>query len=387
MKRALLSIACLIAVVGCKRPTAGPVEDAETADRRRAVLSNLAENVIVPAYEDFRDAAVALEEKTAAWEASGSDDDRDEARLAWREAMRAWQITEAFQIGPVGAAGAVPGGMDLGDFVYSWPITNACRVDQEIVSQSYGTEEFASAAVNVRGLDALEYLLYREGKENECAPSRSINGDGSWAALEEDELDARRAAYAAAASTDVRKTADAILAAWEDEFADDLANAGDGESSFATTQEALNHLSDAMFYVELVVKDEKLAPPIGLIDCAEATCPAQREFVWSDTNLLAIGANLEGLERLYTGGEGLGFDDLLTDMGQGDVDEEIRGAVAGARKHAGEIETPMVELLASDPTPLVDLHQEVRNITTLLKTQFVGLLDLELPQQAEGDND
>lgn len=372
--------------VSCKPSNnAAPAEDPAAAERRRAVLSSVGDQV-AGVYAQFAADARGLHAAVQAWESSAAPADREAARTAWRTAMLSWQRAEVFQIGPAAAMGTSLGGADLRDAIYSWPTRNACRVDQELVERSYADPEaFAAEAVNVRGLDAIEALLFREGVENACDPARSINADGSWAALDEAELDARRAAYAGVAAADVVAKADELVAAWGT-FAVELASAGQPGAQFATTADALNALSDALFYVEGEVKDMKLAEPAGLLNCSTALCPEQREFLWSETNFGAIVANLDGFELGYTGGDGLGFDDLLQDLGQGALDEQMRAAIDAART-ANAPDVTMSDALAGDPAPVIAAHAAVKDLTDLLKTQFVSVLDLELPDRAEGDND
>ncbi|HSG65324.1 MAG TPA: imelysin family protein, partial [Gammaproteobacteria bacterium] len=259
-------------------------------------------------------------------------------------------------------------------------------VDQELVEQAYtDPAAFAGEAVNVRGLDALEYLLFYDGVENACEPARSINGDGSWLAIDEAELNTRRAAYAATVAADVKTHADALVSAWAD-FESNLGTAGNGSEVYPSTHEALNAVSDAAFYVESEVKDMKLGEPAGLVNCVEAVCPAQREFRWTPHNFDAIAANLDGFERLFTGGDGLGFDDLLADAGQQGLATQIEGFIDEAQVKA-DVDVDMAVALEEDATPVRESHAAVKALTDVLKTQFISVLDLELPDRAEGDND
>jgi predicted lipoprotein len=383
-----LLVAALSLLVACGKPTPETGEDPEAAERRRDVLTDLAQNVVMPAYADFATRASELRDAIDAWAESGDPADLTAAREAWKQAMLTWQVAELYQFGPAGAMGTTPGGQDLRDQIYSWPTRNPCRVDQELVEQAYtDAEAFREEPVNVRGLDALEYLLHHEEPTNQCDPARSINADGSWDGLDEAEIAARRAAYARTLGEDLVTSADALVNAWEEGFQGELANAGDSSETYPTTHEALNSVSDAMFYVEADVKDMKLGEPAGLLNCASDTCPEAREFVWTSLNFEAVDANLDGFERLYTGGDQLGFDDLLRDAGQDALADEMATKLDEARAQVGATEVSMSEALADDPTPVLEAHTKVKSLTDLLKTQFVGVLDLELPQRAEGDND
>ena len=385
------TVCTLLAVLGafgCKRPAATDPESDEAAERRRAVLNDLATMVVVPAYEDFAANARTLRVAVDAWAASADLADRTAAQAAWHEAMLSWEVAELFQFGPAAAMGVSAGGQDLRDQIYSWPTVNPCRVDQEIVEQAYeDAEAFRSEAVNVRGLDALEYLLHHDETENQCDATRSINADGSWAALNEADLDGRRARYAKTLTGLLVSDADALVAAWDDGFTAELGTAGARSETYPTTQEALNAVSDAMFYVDTDLKDMKLAEPAGILNCATATCPDAREFLWVEANFAAMGANLDAFGRLFRGRSGLGFDDLLVDAGQDQLATDIGNRLDEASSAVASMPTSLTKALADDPRQVVAIHVEVKELIDLLKTQFVGVLDLELPDRADGDND
>ena len=130
------------------------------------------------------------------------------------------------------------------------------------------------------GLDASEYLLFETGTDNACPPQASINSQGLWDELSEADLTQSRVAYSLALASNVLSRADELHAAWaidEGNFVADFANAGLGSSVYSTSQEALNDLSDALFYIEKVVKDYKLARPAGILGCSQITCPENVE--------------------------------------------------------------------------------------------------------------
>ncbi|MFP4598742.1 MAG: imelysin family protein [Persicimonas sp.] len=371
-------------------------EDTEAAEARRAVLAHLGEEVILPTYEDFEARAEALSEAAEDYSNSLSDDDREAVQQAWAEAIDVWQRAEMFQVGPAAAMGTSPGAEDLRDQIYSWPIVNPCRVDQEIVRENFADPQaFADEPVNVRGLDAMEYLLFFEGTDNACAPNSTINTDGSWDALDEAELQSRRAEYAHAVALDLQNRATELREAWDPEggdFLSELATAGDGSTTFSTSQEALNAVSNAMFYLDKETKDMKLAQPAGLVDCVEDVCPEERESRFADRSLTHVRNNLAGFAQLYHGGEAddeeaLGFDDLIRGLGATDLADDMSGRIADAIDTADAVDSTMAEALASNPQDIVDVYDGVKNVTDLYKSQFFDVLDLEVPQRGEGDND
>jgi predicted lipoprotein len=392
---ALFSLA-IAQLVGCDEAPTAPVDD----PARRMLVAGLVERVMLPNYRDFAARAAALESATQQWATSGAAADRGAAQAAWRAANEAWQRAELHSVGPAGMNLSVAGGMDLRDEIYAWPLVNRCRVDQETVARVWETPgALAAEAVNARGLGAIEYLLFRDDGGNACAPLSTLNTDGSWAALGDAEVATRRAAYAREAARLVREKADALVAAWEPTgggFATQLSSAGTTSTLFRSSQAGLNAVSDAMLYLEEDVKDMKLATPGGLsTDCVAMTCPELLEAPVARASKESVLANLRGFEALFLGApagtEAYGFDDLLVEVGAGTLASSMRTELVAALAAVDAVPGTFDEALAPGNTAgraaFVAAYDAVKRLTDLQKTQFLTVLDLELPNRLEADND
>jgi hypothetical protein len=185
-----------------------------------------------------------------------------------------------------------------------------------------------------------------------------------------------------------------IADGWADEgggFADLLASAGTSDSPFDTDQGALNAISDGIFYLEIEVKDAKLARPLGILDCEEDTCLDTVESPFARRSARHVQNNLIGFARVFDGcgaGDGVGFDDLLVTAGAGDLALAMRGNLEAAIAAAEAItEDDLAAAITSDRAQVDGLHQAVKRVTDDLKTDMVSVLDLEPPAIIEGDND
>jgi predicted lipoprotein len=366
------------------------------AEATRALLGSVSERVIFSTIRSFEDAAAELERRTQTSATSNSSADREAAQQAWRAAIGIWQELELMQIGPAGMTGTL-GGLDLRDEIHSWPLTNACRIDQEVVSGDYEDRAmFKMEAVNVRGLDALEYLLFAEGTENACAPSATINASGAWRAIvDAGTLAQRRAAYAHTLAVLVHERATELEHAWDPTGGDwvgQLARAGMSGSMYSSAQEALNAISDAFFYLDKELKDMKIAGPAAISDvCMAASCPERLESQWAGASRDHMIANLRGAQRIFLGDrpgtDAPGFDDLLIAVGAREMAERTANAFSNAIATAEALPLIDSSSLMAELDGLRNLHTAVRAITDLLKTEFVTVLDLELPERAQGDND
>lgn len=357
---------------------------------RAAFAAGLAEAVVVPSYAAFADQSGALVAAARSWDGRTSGPELEALHSEWRSAALLWQRAELYQFGPAGAMSLVAGGEDLRDLVYSWPIDNPCRVDQELVDGTFasGVGDFA---VNVRGLDALEYLLFGDPSVNACSPNSRINAEGTWDALGEAGRATRRAAYALALAEQLQTDAEDLVRWWStdgEDFLAELRNAGAGSDTYASEREALNALTDALFYIEKETKDMKLAVPVGLIDCEAGACPEAVESAYANASLAHIRANLEGFAAVFEGSDTTpGFANLLADLGASELAERMQSETQRALDAINAIDAPLDEAVLSERDAVLALHDAISALVRDLKTQFVTTLDVEIPQRAEGDND
>jgi predicted lipoprotein len=186
-----------------------------------------------------------------------------------------------------------------------------------------------------------------------------------------------------------------LLDAWEPakgNFVAQLETAGRGSATWSTDLSAVNAVSDALFYVEKQVKDMKLGRPLGLLECASATCPEALESRYAHRSKQHIRNNLVGFGKLFAGcgtaGEGKGLEDLLIASGASDLAQRVANALSGAVAAVDAIEEDdLEEALAKDYASVKALHEAIKVLTDLLKNELVIVLGVELPKTVEGDND
>jgi predicted lipoprotein len=347
-------------------------------------------------YREFETKADALVEATRELAAEQNLANLTAAQDAWRAAMASWERAEPLRFGPA-ARSTEPGGQDLRDQIYIFPLANYCKIDQQIVDGAYTKASFPTTLASARGLGAIEYLLFHTDSTNACLPALNINSSGSWAALGIAELQERRAKYANAAAKEVLAQATALLNAWdpkEGDFHAVLTEAGNGSALFPLHQDAFNAVTDGLFYIEQEVKDWKLGWPLGLVpECVNTpgTCPDAVESRYANVSTDDLRQNLIGFRRAFEGcGDkywGLGFDDWLNAVGAEDLSERMLTAIVAAQSAVDELSPPLEEAINSDPTKVRTVHTAVKAITDLLKTELITVLNLELPKSAEGDND
>jgi predicted lipoprotein len=208
------------------------------------------------------------------------------------------------------------------------------------------------------------------------------------------DLPRARCRLAQAIATDVAVQATALHAAWRSDggnFAGKLAMAGQAGSGIGSAQEGVNRVSDGLFFVDRIVKDMKLGEAAGIATniCAsvQTPCLQEVELLLSDRATFAIRANLETLQRVFTGGSGQGFDDFLRAVGQGELADRMLANLDNALAKARALPDSFVSALQTDYASVVATHAAITAFTTDLKSQFLTVLALEIPDDVAADND
>ncbi len=378
------------------RPTATPMATPTpgTSDRPE-VLAQVADEVVLPAVRQFAADAATLASAARAYAAQPGGTTRAAARAAWRTAMDGFQVLEPMQFGPAGSVSMFMGGLGIRDEIYSWPTVNRCAVDQTTVDGDFADSDFFSShLVNVYGLDALELLLFRDGEDNECSLRIDINRDGTWDSLvASGDLQQRQADYAAVVADEVARQAARLRDEWEPSsgnFASELRNAGQGGSIYDSAKEALDEVFAALFFVDTKFKDVKIALPAGIDpSCLETACPEDVELPFSGDSKRALLKNLEGIAAVFdgTGTSEYGFAGYLRLMGATNLANRMSGQLVAARQSIEAIPGSLQEAVVSNPRSVEDAYAEVQQFTADLKSEFVSILGLTIPEEGAGDND
>jgi predicted lipoprotein len=387
------------ATAGSPQATAGsdggPLEPeiAEEPFSKAAFLRQIAD-CAVARYQDFEGQALALDEAAKANVAAPSGATAQAARNAWLAANASWQVAEIFRFGPAArTADEDAGAQELRDQIYAWRFGARCPVETALVDQLYASSDFGSSLISTRGLGALEYLLFYPGSDNQCPDYSAINKNGSWAALGASETATRKRAYAQAVAADILANARKLLDAWDPargNFRKKLTQPGSG-GVYPNEQAALNAVWHGIFYIEKEVKDYKLGIPLGVSECAIGLCPDALESRYANVSTANIRQNYLGFRRLFQGCgrnyTGLGFDDWLDAIGASDLRDRMLTALDGAQRAIDALDPPLEVSISQNTDRVWAVYTALKELTDLLKSEFVTVLDLELPAGAGSDND
>lgn len=365
----------------------GPIDGFD----RNVMLTHLATQVLLPIQQAFAVEATALPGAVEAYcdalQAGNVGTTRDDAQAAWSAAIDRWQRTEAVMVGPVAM-----NQLALRDRINAWPLISSCSLDRDTATLALdpASYDLSTKLINARSLMSIEYLLFKTDTAHTC-----IAEPTGWSTLDHPLARCRLAQVLA---VDVAAAAVELETAWKadgGDFVGMLSRAGEAGSGFTNAHEAINHVSDGIFYVDKFVKDMKLGESAGIVanSCGtvQEPCLSEVEFRLADRGTFAIRANLAALREVFTGttetADGPGFDDFLIAVDHPEVAARMTQSLDTAIAKADAMPDSFLGALGSEYTSVVETHTAVRAFTEDLKSQFLTLLSLEIPNDVATDND
>jgi len=371
---------------------------------QQALLMNLVDNIITPTYENFLTQAEIQQQSIKTYcdlEKNYSvGDDRqpieaalNNSQIQWLTTMNQWQLAEVMQIGPLTTNSST-----LRNNIYSWPVISHCGIDQDIVFFQNGLinttpYEITQRTSTRRGLDAAQYLLFNTTLEHSCTTERDILA--TWPTLSDTQKRVARCEFAVEVATDITASAQSLNDQWEN-YSTTLKNAGELNNDFSDVHDGVNAVTDALFYIDNLVKDTKIGIPLGLFtnDCGGvgSICIENVESALSDQSISHLIQNLTAFKQLFTGqgvdeNNTIGFDDYLINVNDKATSDNIIASTQQAIDDLTAYQVSLSERLTNDTAAVETTHSNVKAITDQMKTDFINSLALQLPSTAAGDND
>ncbi len=148
MKKIVLFIAFLSFVVACSSSDNESATNSDNFDRT-ALLTNWAENIIIPSYENYQSKVAVLVNNTNSFNANPTTENLQVLRTSWLEAYKAYQKVTAFYIGKAME-------INLKETSNTYP-TDVTGINANIASGSYDLNLLSQ--FSKQGFPALDYLI------------------------------------------------------------------------------------------------------------------------------------------------------------------------------------------------------------------------------------
>lgn len=236
----LLALVCLVGLtISCKSDPKNDALPTGSNSDRGAMLTNIADNIILPSYANFDLKLANMITKSDAFRANPSTTTLTEFRTAWQDAYIAWEKAALFDFGPAADNG-------LTGFMNIYP-TNVTAINVNITSGTASLE--TSGSYSAQGFPALDYLI------NGIATT-----DADIIAQYTTEQDAdKRKAYLLQLTNQMRTKFDAVNNAWKGSYRNTFV-ASSGTGLYSSTSLMVNGI---VAYYERHLRSGKFGIPSG----------------------------------------------------------------------------------------------------------------------------
>lgn len=335
----------------CKKKNKDPEE---VEFDKGAMLTNIADNIIIPSYSSFYDAITTLESDYLEFQANTDNAHLEIVRESWKDAYLSWQTVKVFNIGPamnIGFKGAV------GTFP-----SDTAQIESNIAAGSYDLTSLANAGAI--GLSSLDYLLYGSDALNDFINNPAYKQ------------------YALDIIQKMKSETATVKDGWTSYRATFIASTGN-ETTSAFSQLVNEYNMD---YEE--AKNGKIGIPIGKQSLG-IQLPEYIEARYSGFSLPLLRKSVVSLQNLFhgnavSGASGSGFDDYLVALEKSSLSSSISANFSNIITKIDAFTGTLEEEMGTNVSGLDELYQLLAGQVVYLKTDMTSAFGILITYQ---DND
>ena len=328
------------------------------------LLKNVGNQIILPAYQSLAEqnhllavAVGALREAPAA--ASLAD-----AQFQLKLARLAWQNCSAFQFGPAEDAGLLAE-------LNIYPIDKN-QIEQNITNGSYDLSTLSNS--DAKGYQALAFLMYGD-------PEQDVD---ILSTLTEPRLE-----YLETVAHRIDQASQTVYDAWKEGGGDYVSTFSSEASLGVDLGSSVGKLVNALNQdFERNTRDGKVGIPVGIRSLGE-TIPTASEAYFGGYSIELLKENIAGYRNLFSGGQGVGFDDYLEGIGAATTGNEdlaltISNQFDQLELAIDQIADPLPMAIADQKSDVEQVFVQMQILVSLFKVDMASSIGVIISYQ---DND
>ena len=338
---------------------------------RQLMLTNWADNIIIPALEDLSsDLSVLVTDKDA-FVASPDESSLSQLRLSWLEAYKTWQYVEMFNIGKAEE-------INYGFQMNVYP-TNVVDIQNNINSDSYDLSNVNNN--DAVGFPALDYMLYGLGSTDQ----EILNAYSSEPNFEDN------ASYLSALINQMDALTNTVLNDWTTSYRDVFVN-----STANTATSATNKLTnDFIFYYEKGLRANKFGIPAGVFSSTPLETKVEAFYNKDVSKMLSLNA-LSAVQGFFNG---VGYNASTSNESLSSYLEYLNTINSGSslntiianKFNAAEIKIQGLDdnlglQVTMDNTKMLEAYDALQDAVVLLKVDMIQAMNISIDYvDADGD--
>ena len=372
MKKVVLSLFTITLLFACTDSDDTGGSGARGDDfNRQAMLTNWADNIIIPALQDLSDDLSVLSSSKDEFLATPNQATLEDLRSTWFESYKTWQYVEMFDIGKAEEI----------NYAFQMNIypTNVSDIQSNISSGSY---DLASVNNNdAVGFPALDYMLFGIA-DNDTA---IINTYSTIIGFEANKT------YLSDVVNQMQSLTTVVLSDWTINYRDVFVN-----STANTATSATNKLTnDFIFYYEKGLRANKFGIPAGVFSATPFNQKVEAFYNKESSKTLSLIA-LTAVQDFFNGkgynssnaGEGLNsYLQYLNTINNGeDLNVLINDQFITAETKIQTLNNNLSLQVETDNGKMLEAFDELQRVVVLLKVDMIQSMNISVDfVDADGD--
>lgn len=361
----------IIALLFACSSEGGTNDDTQDEFNRQALLVNWADNIIIPAYEDFSSHLDQLVIEKDDFLATPNQNTLNNLKTSWLEAYTKWQYVEMFNIGKAEEI----------NYAFQMNVypTNVTDIQNNIASGNYDlTNVNNNDAV---GFPAIDYLLY--GIANDEA---SILETYTTATNAEDTKQ-----YLSDVINQMQTLTNSVRTVWINNYRDVFVS-NTGNTATSSTNKLAN---DFIFYYEKGLRANKIGIPAGVFSSTPLNTKVEAFYNKEVSKVLALTAldavqdffNGKAYDNNQTGDSFKSYLDYLNTIKNGDdLSSIINTQLNEARTKIQELDNNFSQQIQTDNTKMTEAYDALQAAVVLFKVDMIQAMNISVDYvDADGD--
>jgi predicted lipoprotein len=354
-----------VSLLGCGGGGKEPGPEDNTKDRQ-LILTNWVDNIVVPAYANFKVKFDAMLTKKAAFAATPNESTLIEFRSTWVEAYIAWQKVEPFDFGPANK-------YTLRNFFNIYP-ADVAGITTNINDPSTALDVTASYAR--QGFPALDYLINGVGAD-----------DASIIAYYTDETEGtKRIAYINRITDRMNTLLTNVIGEWGGTYRETfISNTSlDIGSSMGLVVNAF------VLNFERFIRSGKIGIPSGISSGGVLFPEKVEAFYKKDISLTLVKTAHQAMQDFFNGvsvadgTEGPSFKSYLDGLGAKDagtgvlLSKAINDQFSLITNELNQLSQSLYDQIQNDNQAMIDTHTEMQKLVYIFKADMSSAMSITI---------
>ena len=351
-----------ILLFSCSKNSSDPgIEDPDAFDKT-AMLTNYADNIIIPAYTKLQEDVDALILGVNAYADAPSTATQDAVKAVYRQAYLSYENIEVFNFGPAGTAlldyyANFSGGLNYSfteNGVLAGYTVDSVSIENNITSGNYDLTVYERNNFYSQGFPALGYLLF-----------------GPEAIAKFNNNTANRVKYLKDVVQRMKTLVDKIVSDWSTYRSTFISNTKSDVGS------PIGNMVNMLAFQMDMMKGPRIGWPFGK-QSNGIVFATKSEAYFAGIGSELAGANIKSLKNTFVGTGGKGISAYLVSLNKETLNNDVLAQFDMVIGKIEAIPDPLSTSFTEDADKVEEAYKEIQKLLTLLKTDVSSALGVQI---------